>query len=117
MCEKIAASCPACGVEPGDHDGGLPCLHLANIRTGARQVAVICTNCGLQWSPARTEEDAIAAWNRRAPDPRIEKAREALAKIAEGAGPYSRDPLTHAANTIDAMKALAVKALATLEVE
>jgi len=103
MSEKITASCPACGVEPGDHDGGLPFLHLANIRTGARQVAVICTHCGLQWSPARTEEAAIARWNRRE-DPRIEKAREALSAI----GP--RD-------TADEVRRLASEALAALGVD
>lgn len=38
--------------------------------------------------------------------------RDALKEISKGAGPFSRDPLTHADNCIDAMKALAVAALA-----
>ena len=40
------------------------------------------------------------------------EAREALAKIAEGRGAFSRDPLTHAANVIDEAKATAAAALA-----
>lgn len=36
----------------------------------------------------------------------------ALKKIAEGRGRYSRDPLTHADNTIEDMKAVASAALA-----
>lgn len=35
----------------------------------------------------------------------------ALEEIAKGEGAYSRDPLTHAENTIDAMKALASAAI------
>ena len=38
--------------------------------------------------------------------------RRALALISEGRGRYSRDPLTHADNTIEDMKAHATKALA-----
>jgi hypothetical protein len=37
--------------------------------------------------------------------------RVALKEIAKGEGRFSHDPLTHAANTIDDMKALAVAAL------
>ena len=36
----------------------------------------------------------------------------ALETITKGEGAYSRDPLTHASNTIDAMKATAAAALA-----
>lgn len=36
----------------------------------------------------------------------------ALEEIAEGAGPFSQDPLEHAANTIEAMKELARAAIA-----
>ena len=35
----------------------------------------------------------------------------ALQKIAKGEGAYNRDPLTHASNTIEAMKAIAEAAL------
>ncbi len=38
-------------------------------------------------------------------------AREALAEIAEGAGPYSLDALEHASNTIEAMQSAATEAL------
>ena len=42
---------------------------------------------------------------------RINPLIKALEEIAEGAGPYSRDPLTHAENTIEAMKEIAKNAL------
>jgi hypothetical protein len=35
----------------------------------------------------------------------------ALVEIAKGEGPFSREPLEHAANTIEAMKTLAVAAI------
>ena len=41
----------------------------------------------------------------------------ALLEISKGEGPYSRDPLTHASNTIEAMKQLAQDALAALQQE
>ena len=41
----------------------------------------------------------------------IDKLRAALTEIARGEGAYNRDPLTHASNTIDSMKALAATAL------
>ena len=37
--------------------------------------------------------------------------RLALARISEGRGRYSQDQLTHASNTVEDMKALAVEAL------
>ena len=37
---------------------------------------------------------------------------EALEDIARGAGPYSRDPLTHASNTIEYMVSIAQSAIA-----
>ena len=40
-----------------------------------------------------------------------EKMRKALQEISLGAGPFSEDPLTHASNTIEAMKDLAKAAL------
>jgi hypothetical protein len=39
------------------------------------------------------------------------KMHEALLEITEGAGPYSRDRLEHAANCIEYMKSIALKAL------
>lgn len=40
-----------------------------------------------------------------------EKMAEALKEITKGAGPFSLDPLTHAENTIEAMKETAREAL------
>ena len=40
---------------------------------------------------------------------------EALKEISEGKGRYSLDKLTHASNTIDDMKALAIEAIAKAE--
>lgn len=45
----------------------------------------------------------------------LPRLAEALTKIAEGAGPYSRDPLTHAENCIEAMKETARALLAEVE--
>jgi len=39
----------------------------------------------------------------------------ALQEIAKGEGPFSRDPLTHAENTIEAMKEIARLALEQAE--
>lgn len=41
-----------------------------------------------------------------------ERLRAAMEQIAKGEGPYSRDPLTHAANVIEDMMAVARAALA-----
>jgi len=45
----------------------------------------------------------------------VEKAIEALEQIAKGEGRFSRDQLTHANNTVEDMKAIAVAALAALK--
>ena len=42
---------------------------------------------------------------------------EILRQITQGMGRYSRDPLTHASNTIDDMKQLASEAIAIMEGE
>lgn len=41
----------------------------------------------------------------------VASLREALDVVAQGKGPFSRDPLTHAGNCIDAMKTVAEAAL------
>lgn len=41
----------------------------------------------------------------------IRRLRAALTEIAKGEGRFSRDPLEHASNTVDDMKAMARKAL------
>ncbi len=40
-----------------------------------------------------------------------DRYRKALEEVSIGAGPFSRDPLTHASNTIEAMKDIAKQAL------
>jgi hypothetical protein len=42
----------------------------------------------------------------------IERLRTALTEISEGRGPFSRDQLTFATNTIESMKQIAIDALA-----
>ena len=46
---------------------------------------------------------------------KVEKMQKALEEIQEGAGPFSMDQLTHAENTIDAMKGFARQALENTE--
>ena len=41
----------------------------------------------------------------------IDRLRDALTRIAKGEGAFSRDPLTHAANTIDNLLGIAEDAL------
>ena len=48
---------------------------------------------------------------------KLARCAEALKEIAEGAGAFSRDPLTHAANCIEAMKTTARAALAAAKEE
>lgn len=43
---------------------------------------------------------------------RIKYLVAALEEVAKGMGPYSRDPLAHASNTIEDMKDIATKAVA-----
>ena len=56
----------------------------------------------------------LIKWHERAnkAEARAERMEAALIEIQEGAGPFSRDPLQHASNTIEAMKKLAREALA-----
>jgi hypothetical protein len=42
---------------------------------------------------------------------RIARLETALREISEGRGTFSRDPLEHASNCIEEMKAIAIKAL------
>ncbi len=42
---------------------------------------------------------------------RVRELEGALTEIAKGEGEYSRDPMEHAINTIDSMKAIATKAI------
>jgi predicted nucleic acid-binding Zn-ribbon protein len=42
---------------------------------------------------------------------RIEELKSALSEIAEGRGPFSRDPLEHADNCIEDMKRIATEAI------
>lgn len=44
-------------------------------------------------------------------DAEIARLREALGEISKGAGPFSHDPLTHARDCIECMKATAAAAL------
>lgn len=64
-------------------------------------------------SQGGVREPLVAAYRERCE--RNEKLERALREIAKGEGPFSRDPLTFAGNTIEAMKELADAALAELE--
>ena len=71
-----------------------------------------------KWNEA-TDVDSLTRWEIvvviDALTARVAELEAALMQIEKGEGPYSRDPLTHAGNTIDAMVQIAVAALATSE--
>ena len=69
----------------------------------------ICMSCGTTHD-CRGHNRLVAERDRLREDKR--ELLAALEEIAEGAGPYSMDPLQHASNTIEAMKELARAALA-----
>lgn len=75
----LLALCPFCdgsaraGYE-GDDDGGYAYVECANHSVGDGHFAGV---------HADTEAEAIAAWNARAPDPRLARAVEALREIAD----------------------------------
>lgn len=56
--------CPFCGVEDGDHDGGLPFLRLNSAGLHGAEY-VHCYHCGGSGARQETEAQAIAAWNER----------------------------------------------------
>ena len=62
----------------------------------------------MQNAQARNEAQA---WAEAKYSTRVARLEEALREIQKGAGPFSQDPFTHAANTIEAMKQLAGEAL------
>lgn len=61
------------------------------------------------------QTDTLADMTRERNELRAEvrRLRAALQEISIGRGPFSRDPLTHADNTIEAMKGVATQALAS----
>ncbi len=72
--------------------------------SGQTRTAPYCCHIGCDESA----EYEIITVRRSDPNP----VRAVLEEIAKGEGPFNRDPLEHASNTIDAMKALASEALA-----
>jgi hypothetical protein len=50
-------------------------------------------------------------WKPEKVDPQMNRYKKALEEIAKGEGAFSRDHLTHAQNTIENMKRIAVEAL------
>jgi hypothetical protein len=64
------------------------------------------------------DEEALAYLERTLSEPipgRVKELRDGLEQIARGEGAYSLDPLTHAGNCIDEMKAKAKDLLAILD--
>lgn len=65
--------CPFCGVEDGDHDGGLPFLRLVvmpghRTHSGPALRAVRCNNCDCLGPRIESPEIALDLWNTRATD-------------------------------------------------
>jgi hypothetical protein len=95
-------SCAACGAYLPDH-------------TGRRGTAA---EPG-EWFPSRDafehfKRTGVRAWEARRQDNLIKEAVEALTEIAKGAGPFNRDPLIHAENTIEHMKETALECITKL---
>ena len=57
--------CPFCGVEDGDHDEGLPFIHIEQY---GRRLAVVCSHCGARSGVKSGPVEAKEAWNTRADD-------------------------------------------------
>ena len=55
--------------------------------------------------------DSGTHYRREDVDAEFARLREALGEISKGAGPFSHDPLTHARDCIECMKATAAAAL------
>ena len=60
---------------------------------------------------AAHNEEKLTRFAKSAGD-EIERLRAALTEVSKGEGAFSRDPLTHASNTVDSMKQIALDALA-----
>lgn len=92
---------------------------LLNARAGLRRALAALEDAGAAATP--TEEDLSGEWwaaeraRRRRAEAALARCRSALETISKGEGPFSRDHLTHAENTIEAMKRTAREALATAE--
>jgi hypothetical protein len=67
----VARDNDGAGIEPG-------------IAGGHGVLFVLCPVCEVQGPEEGTPQEAMAAWNRRAPSPAIEKARAALTLAKEG---------------------------------
>jgi hypothetical protein len=94
---------------PGDY-AVLPVDELAALRADSERLGEILTermNASASTSPTGSEIAALRA--------EVERLREALHSITECNGAFSRDQLTHAENTIEAMRKTAVAALVGAE--
>jgi Lar family restriction alleviation protein len=56
-------SCPFCGVEDGDHDEGVPFIHVEQF---GRRFRVVCGQCGAKSGARNSPSEATKAWNTRA---------------------------------------------------
>jgi len=63
---RIEKRCPWCGVEPEDHDEGMPLLRpdlISDSDKAPFEWAVFCENCRARGPVRETADTAISAWN------------------------------------------------------
>lgn len=100
MSTEVLLGCPFCGGEAALSDAESGSNGLSRAARNPR-----CKACGADLGYCETSREAIAAWNRRAPDPKVaalvEAGREAesallaaFSEISELANILSREPAT-----------------------
>jgi hypothetical protein len=120
MSENVNAVCLIHGKKHSEHDClycGLcfkpltvdECAYLPN---GKRED--VCIECAMDERARIPQAFQEKAEQLTTTQSQLAKAITALEEISEGKGEYNRDPLVHATNTIESMKALASTTLAEL---
>jgi len=75
MTQDSLLPCPFCG--------DIALLEGLGNRRGGLDRNIICTNCNVMTPDYLTEAEAIATWNRRAPDPALEALADFFAEIQD----------------------------------
>ena len=110
----LCRTCDDCGIDTGPEIDGFPervvwCMkHAAMIEEHPHRVAGLAQ---LDATIDMLEKEVLnAAELLTASQVEVERLKAVLLEIGKGEGRYSTDPLTHAGNTVDDMKQLALDA-------